>query len=129
MGVATAAFPLWRLHWMSLRRLWAERLEDGRAYLLLVSSLGVIATAVTAGQFVTIIATLLLNTAPASNAGWADLLGTLLLFVTSWLLWRHHWALLRHESISSQPFPRARPRTGGSKATTDGTSWAEHRAA
>jgi len=111
LGVAVAAFPLWRMHWMSLRRLWAERLDEGRQYLLLVSSLGVAATAISAGRLVTNLATLLLSAAPASRAGWANLLSALLLFLVSWLLWRHHWKLLRREAAASPPAHRIRRRT------------------
>ncbi|RME44066.1 MAG: hypothetical protein D6791_14060 [Chloroflexi bacterium] len=109
LGVATAAFPLWRLHWTSLRRLWAARLANGGAYLFAVSSLGVVATAVSAGLLVTRVAMLLLGTIPASPAGWANVLNGLFLFLVSWLLWRHHWLLLRHESSFSSRTGRRSP--------------------
>jgi hypothetical protein len=109
LGIATTMFPLWRLHWISLRRLWAARNESGREYLFIVSSLGVVATAITAGRLVTHITALLLDTAPATNAGGADMLSALLLFTASGLLWHHHWALLRHEVASSEPVVRPRP--------------------
>lgn len=109
LGVVTVSFPLWRLHWMSLRRLWTERRHDGHEYLLAISSLGVVATAVTAGRLVTRIAMLLLHTQPASTAGWTNLLNALLLFLVSCLLWRHHWRLLRCEATAPQSAPRRRP--------------------
>lgn len=109
LGVGTTTFALWCVHWMSLRRLWAERLEDGRRYLFLVSSLGVVATAVSGGWFVARVAALVLDTAPMSSAGWAELLSVWLLLLVSWLLWRHHWTLLRSGAISSPVVSRRRP--------------------
>lgn len=109
LGVGTATFALWRVHWTSLRRLWAERLKDSRTYLFVTSSLGVVATAVSGGWFVAHAAVLVLDTAPMSSAGWAELLSAWLLFLVSWLLWRHHWALLRSGAISSPVVSRRRP--------------------
>lgn len=112
LGIGTTTFALWRVHWTSLRRLWAERLEDGRRYLFLVSSLGVVATAVSGGRFVAHVAALVLDAAPTSHAGWADLLSTLLLFLISWLLWHHHWTVLQPNALSSPVVSRRRPTTG-----------------
>lgn len=106
--MGTTTFALWRVHWMSLRRLWATRLKAGDTYLFVVSSLGVAVTAFSAGRLVTRVATLLLGTLPASAAGSAEIASASLLFLTSWLLWRHHWRLLRGEATSSVSLSRAR---------------------
>lgn len=109
LGAGATTFALWRVHWTSLRRLWAERLKDGRQYLFLVSSLGAVVTAVSGGWFVARFAALVLDTVPMSSAGWAELLSALLLFLVSWLLWRHHWTLLQPSAISSPVVSHRRP--------------------
>jgi hypothetical protein len=95
LGFATAMLPLWLLHWSALRRLWISLNEARPRYLFVITSIGVLATAITAGQLVTELSRLFLSTRPISNAGLADLFGAIVLFLTSLALWSHHWRLLR----------------------------------
>jgi hypothetical protein len=127
LGAAVAGLPLWRIHWQTLRCLWAENDGDGRGYLLLTSSLGVVATAATAAWLVSRAAGLLLQAVAPVRSGLADLLAALLLFAVSWLLWRHHWRLL---SQSDAGMPPSRVRiVAGEDRSPYGDTWPECRAA
>lgn len=126
LGIAVAALPLWHVHWQALRRLWAETNSDGRGYLLLTSSLGVLATAGTAAWLVSQAVGLALGTVTPTRAGAADLLAALLLFLVSWFLWRHHWSLLRQDGASA---PRRVRIAGGDRGAGRRDEWPERRAA
>jgi hypothetical protein len=127
LGITVAALPLWRIHWQALRRLWVERWEDGRGYLLLTSSLGVVATAATAAWLVSRAAGLVLGAVTPARSGLADLLAALLLFILSWLLWRHHWWLLSRPDADTA-LCRVRIAAGETRSRPGGR-WAERRAA
>lgn len=127
LGIAVAALPLWRIHWQALRRLWVENDGDGRGYLLLTSSLGVLATAVTAAWLVSRAAGFLLGAVAPMRVGLADLLAALLLFLLSWMLWRHHWALLHRPDANGAP-SRVRIAAGEDRPRP-GEPWPERRAA
>ncbi|MFQ5613751.1 MAG: hypothetical protein ACE5H9_16625 [Anaerolineae bacterium] len=105
LGVVTTMLPLWLLHWSALRRLWARSQVERPSYLFVVTSLTVVAAAITAGRLMTQIATLLLSTTYLSSAAWAGLFSALFLSVTSFVLWYHHYRLLRQMVGSARPGP------------------------